>query len=134
MVLRFHMPSWISLVFNPNSQQYHMWNHWKKHNRKIYIDLSWETLKWNKTQQNFLCIICIRYNPKNRYSPPSSLSLSPMCYSSEWVYVQIKTTSPLFIHNDSIEFYPRQVGPTKLSGPTSPTKNQNNILHYLLGW
>ena len=34
-MLRFHILSYISLVFNPNSQQYHMQNHWKKHNYKI---------------------------------------------------------------------------------------------------
>ena len=51
--------------------------------------LSWETFKEKKTQQNFLCIRCIKYNPKNRCSPPFalslslSLSLSLMCYSIE---------------------------------------------------
>ena len=62
-----------------------------------------------KTIQNFLCIRCIRYNPKNRDSPPFvlSLSLSPMCYSSEWVCVLMRRTTHVFIHFKSLKFLGR---------------------------
>ena len=87
-----------------------------------------------KTQQKFLCIRCIKDNPKNRCSPPSvlSLSLSPMRYTSESLCVQIRITTPLLIHNELTDFYPNQVGPTKQSGSTSPRKTQNSILYYSL--
>ena len=48
------------------------------------------------------------------------LSLSPMRYTSERVCVQIRTTTPLFIHMCQFDFCTRQIGPNKLSGPTSP--------------
>ena len=57
------------------------------------------------------------------------LSLSPMRYSSEWVCVQIRIIAPLFINIEPTDFYPNQVGPTKLSRTTSPRKTQNNILY-----
>ena len=89
-----------------------------------------------KTQQNFLCIRCKKDNPKNRCSPlvVMSLSLYALRYSSERLYVQIRTIAPLFIHNNSIDFYTIKFSPTKFYGTTSPRKTQNNILYYLLGY
>ena len=63
--------------------------HWKidKHNHtKEHKDLSWETLMGKKTQQNFLCIRCIkstRQDPRQVCLPPAdiSLSFSPMRYT-----------------------------------------------------
>ena len=62
------------------------------------------------------------------------LSTSPMRYTSESLCVQIRTTSLIFIHNEPTDFYPNQVGPTKLFGTTSPRKTENNILYYSLGY
>ena len=40
--------------------------------------------KGRKPSQNLLCIRCIRYNPKNMYSPPCcSVFVSPIHCSSE---------------------------------------------------
>ena len=82
-MLNFHMLDQI--------QQYSIQNHSSSISRitdrntitRQTRHLSWETLKGKKTQKNFLCITCIKDNPKNMCSPPSvlSLSLSPMHFS-----------------------------------------------------
>ena len=75
-----------------------------------------------------------KIKPQNMYSPPCCyVFISPMRYTSEWVCVQNRRTTPLFILFLSTDFYPNQVGPTKLSGPNSPRESQNNILLYSLG-
>ena len=40
----------------------------------------------------------------------------------------MRNTTPLFIHIEPTDFYPNQVGPTKLSRMTSPRKTQNSII------
>ena len=98
--------------------------------------LSWETLKGKKTHQNFLCIRCIRYNPKTciLLLLVLSLSLSLMRYTSEWVCVQTRSKAPLFILFLSTNFYPNQIVPIKLYESASPRKSQNRILLYSLGF
>ena len=75
-----------------------------------------------------------RQPQKQVFSSFCFVSLSPMRYTSERVYVQIRTTAPLFIHNVSTNFCTRRVDPTKLSRMTSPRYTENNILYYLLGY
>ena len=60
------------------------YNHTKEQN-----DSSWETLMGKKTQQNFLCIRCIkstRQDPKQVRLLPSDISLSPMRYTQVSVF------------------------------------------------
>ena len=57
-----------------------------------------------------------------------------MCYTQVSACVQMRSTPPLFILLLPLEFFPSQVGPNKLTGPTSPRKTQNNIILYLGGF
>ena len=71
-------------------KRYH-WKIDKYSHTKEHKDLSWETLMGKKTQQNFLCIRCIkstRQDPRQVLLPVDislslslSLSLSPMRYT-----------------------------------------------------
>ena len=63
-----------------------------------------------------------------------SLSLSPMRYTQVSVCVQMRNTPPLFILFLTLDFFPNQVGPNKLTGLTSPRKSQNNIILYSGGF
>ena len=67
------------------------WNIDKYNHTKEHKYLSEETLMWKKTQQNFLCIRCIkstRKYPKQVRLPPADiyLSFSYALYTSECVF------------------------------------------------
>ena len=69
-----------------------------------------------------------------------TLSLSYALYTSECVCsteehtcVQMRNT-PLFILFLTLDFFPNQVGPNKLTEPNSPRKTQNNIILYSGGF
>ena len=85
-----------------------------------------------KTQQNFLCIRCIKDNPKIVVLLLLfSLSLSLLCATqvSECVCSNKNHNSSIYT-NCQFTFFTRPVGPNKRSGPTSPRNTQNNILYY----
>ena len=110
-----------------------MQNHWKKHNHKIDMIFILGNPQGEENPSKLPLYKMYKIKPQNRYSPPYwSISLSSMCSSSEWVYVIMRNTAPLFIHIMSINFYPKQVGPTKLSRPTSPKQTQNSIFNFIL--
>ena len=112
-----------------------MQNHWKKHNHKIDTVFILGNPQGDEKLTKIPLYKLYRIKPQNMYSPPCwFVSLSPMRYSSEWVYVIMRNTNPLFIHFMSTDFYPKQVGPTKLFQLTSLRKTQNNILYYSLGY
>ena len=78
-----------------------MQNRWKKHNHKIDTKFITGNTKGEENTTKIPLYKMSKRQAKTSCSPLSvlslSLSLSPMHYTSEWVCVQIRTTTPLFI-------------------------------------
>ena len=64
----------------------------------------------------------------------ADMSLSPIHYTQVSVCVQMRNTPPLVILFLTLDFFPLQVSPNKLTGPTSPRKSQNSIILYSGGF
>ena len=72
-----------------------------------------------------------KIKPQNKYSPPCwYLSLSPMCYTSVSVCVQMSNTNPLFILFFSLDFYPNKSAPLYCLGRLH-LGNHKTILYYI---
>ena len=109
-----------------------MQNRWKKHNHKIGTIFIRRNPQGEENLTKIPMYKMYKLKPQNKYSPPCwFVSLSPMRYTSEWVHVIMRNTSPLFIHFMSTDFYPKQFSPTKLSGTSSPRKTQNSLFYFI---
>ena len=76
-----------------------------------------------------------KIKPQTSALPPCRyVSLSPMRYTQVSVCVQMRNTPPLFILFLTLDFFPNQVGPNKLTWSSSPRKSQNNIILYSRGF
>ena len=95
-----------------------MQNHWKKHNHKIdtIFILGNPQGEENPTKLPLYKMYKIK-KPKHVFSSfLICISLSPMCYISEWVCILMRKKIPLFIHFKSLEFYPNKLSPLNWMG------------------